>query len=133
MSAARSARVLVAAAAIALAPAHAYADEIGPAMPTSPAAIAPEPASAAPITVRHGDADAIFRNARPHAEAPMTPASGDGTRVFSADEPPRPVVNPTSRFLFDDATDRPAHPVKSLAERKAAVEAVRRSVSGGSR
>lgn len=123
----RRRRVVVIALAVALSATSVHTEELGPAMPSTPAGIeaAPPPA---PIVVRQKDAAAILRNAPPRPEAP--PPVTDGTRVFTADEPPRPVVNPTPRFVFDDQTDRPPVAVKSLPERKAAVEAVRQSVRG---
>ena len=120
-------RIVVIAAAIVLCTTRGHTEELGPSMPSTPAGIEAAPPSA-PIVVRQEDAAAILRNALPRPEAPAP--VNDGTRVFTADEPPRPVVNPTPRFVFDDQTDRPPLAVKSLPERKAAVEAVRQSVRG---
>ena len=117
--------VIVLAAMIALVATSARAQEVGPAMPSTPDAIEVT-APPAPIAVRQDDAAAFLRNTPTRSEAP--PPASAGTRELTADEPARPVVNQTSRFIFVDETDRPPVRVKSLPERQSAVEAVRQSV-----
>jgi hypothetical protein len=95
-------------------------------MPSAPAAIETAPPDA-PIVLRQEDAEALLRSVQRRPQEPPPPAPGV-TREFTADVAPKPVVNPTSRFVFEDATERPALPVKPLAERKAAVEALRQSL-----
>jgi hypothetical protein len=119
-------RRTILAATVALVATLARAQELGPVMPSVPAAIE-SGTPAAPITVREQDADTILGTVAPHRETPP-PTPGDGTREFTADEPPKPVLNQSSRFVFADETDRPTVPVKSLPERRAAVEAVRQSM-----
>lgn len=125
-------RSVLSAIAIVLLAANAPAQELGPVMPSTPAAIETA-APPAPITVREEDADAILKRLAPKPETPPPAPPGAGTREFTADEPERPVVNQTSRFVFTDETDRPAVSVKSLSERQAAVEAVRQSAQRGGR
>ena len=117
--------VIVLAAMLALAATSVRAQEVGPAMPSTPEAIEVA-APPAPITLRQGDAAAFLRDVPPRSEAPARPSAG--TREFTADEPARPVVNQSSHFVFVDDTDRRAAHVKSPTERRAAVEAVRQSV-----
>ena len=119
-------QVLVLAFGMVLAATPARPDELGPAMPSTPAALE-APLPSAPIVVRQRDAETFLRGTPPRAETPAPPPA-DGTREFTADEPPKPVVNPTSRFVFEDQTERTAVPQKSLSARQAAVEALRQSV-----
>ena len=101
------------------------ADEIGPAMPSTPAAIEAVPPSV-PFVVRQEDADVILGHAAPRSEAVRPPAPGDRTVTITLD--PAPVVNETPLFVFVDQTDRPELHVRSMPERRAAVEALRQSL-----
>lgn len=115
--------VLLVAVLLTLPPAQAA--EIGPVMPSAPAAIEAA-APSVPFVVRQGDADVILGRTRPQSEATPSPVRGDRTVAISVD--PAPVVNETSRFVFVDHTDRPEPHVRSLPERQAAVEAVRQTL-----
>ena len=119
----RHGTLLLAAMALVVTPAR--AQELGPVMPSTPDAIEATP-SAPPIAVRQEEMEAFLRRAPLRPEDPAPPSTT--SREYTADEPPQPVVNQTSQFVFEDQTDRPPVHVKSLAEREAAVEAVRRSV-----
>ncbi len=110
---------------LALVPWRTQADEIGPAMPSAPAAIEAATPSV-PFVVRQQDADVILGRARPRSEVAPPRASGSRTVEIALD--PAPVVNRTSRFVFVDRTERPAPHVRSMPERQAAVEAVRQSL-----
>jgi hypothetical protein len=101
------------------------ADEIGPAMPSTPAAIEAVPQSV-PFVVRQQDADRILGHAVPRSEAVRPPASGGRTIEITLD--PAPVVNRTPQFVFVDQTDRLEPHVRSMPERRAAIEAMRQSL-----
>ena len=114
---------LLLAVVLTLLPAHAA--EIGPVMPSVPAAIEAATPSV-PFVVRQEDAAAILGRPVPRSEAAPPPARGDRTIEIGPD--PAPVVNPTSRFVFVDQTDRPEPHVRSMLERQAAVEAARQAL-----
>ena len=110
--------------------APAAAQQTGSAMPQAPAAaIDAEAPPAPPMAVRQGDAERL----EPPPPAPVAPPPVTGPRSqtvdVGADAPPP--ENATPRFLFRDVTDRTAPRVKSLPERAAAVESLRRSVKQG--
>ncbi|MGH7895187.1 MAG: hypothetical protein ACREQL_11005 [Candidatus Binatia bacterium] len=111
--------------ALMLLPAGAQPDEIGPAMPSTPAAIEAA-APSVPFVVRQQDADAILGRAVPRSDAKPPPAPRSLTVEITLD--PAPVVNQTQRFVFVDQTDRSEPHVRSMPERQAAVEAVRQSL-----
>ena len=117
--------LLVALAAVAR---LACADDAAPVMPPADAVDAAPPAP--PIAVRH---DAVA----PRTSAPRVTAAAPPRVSLSVDVPiaTKPRVNRSPHFVFTDTTDRTAPPIKSLAERQAAVEAVRRSLrrTGGRR
>ena len=118
-------RLVLLVVALTLLFAGAQADEIGPAMPSTPAAIEAA-APSVPFVVRQEDADVILGRAVPRSEAVPPPRPGGRTVEIALD--PAPVVNQTSRFVFVDQTDRPEPRVRSMPERQAAVEAVRQSL-----
>jgi len=105
--------------------AGAQADQIGPVMPSSPAAIEAVPSSV-PFVVRQDDADMILGRAVPRSEAVRPPTPAGRTVEITLD--PVPVVNRTPQFVFVDQTDRPEPHVRSMPERQAAIEAMRRSL-----
>ncbi len=119
---------IVVLAALLLGVVPAPAQDVSPALPPadSPSSIDEGP-PAPPIALRHEDA-ATFLHSVPPTEVTPPPAAGDVTIRLPA-EAPRP-QNPSSHFVFTDATDRTAPRVKTLAERRAAVEAIRRSLRG---
>jgi len=121
-------RWLAIVAAIVLSAATGHADEPGSSMPATPEAIEAAPAEE-PIVVRQENAAALFGSVPLRTNEPAPTARGV-KRVYTADVPPKPVVNPTSHFVFEDATERPASVVKPLSEREAAVEALRQSMRG---
>ena len=115
-------------AAIVLSAAAGRADDQGTSMPATPEIIEATPAEE-PIVVRQENAAALFGSVPLRASEPATTPRGE-KRVYTTDVPPKPVVNQTSHFVFEDATERPPVAVKPLSEREAAVEALRQSVRG---
>lgn len=106
------------------------AQEAGTAMPQAPvASIEAAPAAAAPMTVRPTDAE----TPPPPPPVLAPPAAPPGTATVEVDAETRPPENDTRRFLFRDVTDRAEPGARTLAERKAAVEALRQSLGGARR
>jgi hypothetical protein len=108
-----------------LVPGRAQTDTIGPAMPSSPAAIEAT-APSVPFVVRQEAAEAILGRTRRQSEVAPPRPTGDRTVEIALD--PAPVVNPTPYFVFVDQTDRPEPRIRSMPERQAGVEAVRQSL-----
>ena len=111
--------------ALTLLPGRAQTDTIGPAMPSSPAAIEAT-APSVPFVVRQEAADAILGRTPRRSEAAPPRPTGNRTVEIALD--PGPVVNQTPYFVFVDQTDRPEPRVRSMPERQAAVEAMRQSL-----
>jgi hypothetical protein len=131
--------------ALAVAQAAVAQDAAAP-LPAAPSAPENVPASseastvtvdaiAAPIVVRQEDASRVLRSpaTAPSSESP--PSAGPVSRTIPIDGAgaPRPVVNDSTHFVFHDATDRAAPPSRTLAERQAAVEALRQALRRGGR
>ena len=111
-------------AALALAPVVVGAQELGPVVPPAPPASIELAPPSAPMAIRQADADRLLPVAKPPAAKVRGPSA---PVTIQLDESPPP-ENDTRRFIMRDVTDRTQPPVKSLAERAAAVEALRRSL-----
>ena len=110
---------------VGLAPALAAAQQLGPVLPPAPAAIEAAPPDAPPMAIRQQDAERLAPPPRPPAVPPPPPTSSATVQVSSEARPPE---NDTPGFLFRDVTERSSPSVKTLPERAAAVEALRRSL-----
>jgi hypothetical protein len=79
-----------------------------------------------PHVVPYGEAEKLLRRrTAPASAAPAEPPAASGTsRTIPVDPPPK--ANTSSRFVFRDATTRPSPRTRTLAEREATVDAIRR-------
>ncbi len=106
------------------------AQDAGTAMPEAPvAAIEATPPAGAPMAVRPTDAE----TPPPPPPVVTPPPAPPGSTTVEVDAETRPPENDTRRFLFRDVTDRTEPRAKTLAERKAAVEALRQRLGGARR
>jgi len=117
---------LLLAVALLIAPAVARGQDVAPSLPPAGPTDTPEaPPSAPPIAVRIDRAP----NAAPQAAAvpEVAPPPPGGTSV-EIPLPAKPRENISQHFVFQDVTERTQPPVKTLTERRAAVEALRQSL-----
>ena len=116
---------LVLAVALLIAPAVARGQDVAPSLPPAGPTDTPDaPPPAPPIAVRVDRAP----NPAPQAAAvPVVLPPPGGTSV-EIPLPPKARENASQHFVFQDVTERTQSPVKTLAERRAAVEALRQSL-----
>ena len=123
-------RILVLVAVALAAAGRAPAQQSAPAIPERVVVTAPE----APLRMLPDDARRFLgalRAATPAPRAlPAPPATGVSRTITL--EPPA-VANRSSEFLFRDVTERTVPETRSLAERRATVEAYRQSIAASKR
>lgn len=127
-------------AAALVGPAFLRAEDAAPPVPLQPEQVQLSMPAAAPMDMRAEDADRLIQQmkAMPAGIVPGSPKAGSGTAAQPAGGvsrtikvPVPEVVNRSTSFQFQDATERskPEPAVRSMSERRAAVEAFRQSLA----